>query len=90
MGEHLLQLMQDFPTGGTIFLMIASADQGVLDAIAHIKARGYQVVAMVYDAAAFSTKVRNKAKSSAATGEYMSRLQSVGAETVLMPSEVSL
>jgi uncharacterized protein (DUF58 family) len=90
MGEHLLQLLPEFPTGGTIFLMLVNAEPTILDAIAHIKSKGYQVVAMVYDSSSFSTKVRNLAKTSAATGEFMSRLQAVGAETVLMPSEVSL
>ena len=87
MGALLLQAKQDLPPGGSLFFFAVVADPSLVPAIASITHEGTQVVAMVYDAASFSTPGRKVPILSAAGTEFVAQLENVGAKTVLMPVE---
>ena len=65
-GDEALACLVKLPPGSTVFAMLGIADRSLISAIPLVQAQGCQLVAMLYDAAAFVPKGR-KLKSESAT-----------------------
>lgn len=88
LGIHALRAKLDVPPGSTIFVMVAVADDTLVEAVGDLAQSGIQVVAMLYDADNFSLPSKKFAAiPNAASTEFMSKLEGMGAHTVVMPIE---
>jgi uncharacterized protein (DUF58 family) len=89
MGTQILRAESDIPPGSSVFFLAAVADPSLVPAIAELVQKGIQVVGLVYDAALFQMPGKKVPILSAASAEFVSQLENVGAKTVLMPVEGS-
>jgi uncharacterized protein (DUF58 family) len=86
--EEAMSVLGLLPPGSVLFVLLAVADPGLVDAIAQLSARNLRVIPLLYDGNAYSVARHGKI-ASASEPAYVGRLQGAGASPVVMPSEAS-
>ncbi len=84
LSEDALEHVSALPPGSVVFIMQSVTDESLYASVSMLATRGTQVVALLYDAQAFSTKKDGKI-ASATDPINVELLRSAGANPIVMP-----